>query len=155
MPISGSSALIESVNLFDGDYTLTPRAGRGLISFYAAETDINLEVDLYARPGTDSGGFRGGDGGYSRVRFAMPRGVEFMIASFNEAGFIVMYRQSRVMLVVATGGDAGTSGNGGFRWWSKCSRRKWIWKKCWNRSTISSSGYIRSKCIFWIKLGSC
>ena len=114
MPISGSSALIESVNLFDGDYTLTPRAGRGLISFYAAETDINLELDLYARPGRDSGGFLGGDGGYSRVRFAMPRGVEFMIASFNEAGFIVMYRQSRVMLVVATGGDAGTSGNGGF-----------------------------------------
>jgi hypothetical protein len=113
IPISGSSALIESVNLFNGDYTLTPRAGLGLISFYAAETDINLEVDLYARPGTDSGGFRGGDGGYSRVRFAMPRAVEFMIASFNEAGFIVMYRQSRVMLVVATGGDAGTSGNGG------------------------------------------
>ena len=114
IPISGSSALIESVNLFDGDYTLTPRAGQGLISFYAAETDINLEVDLYARPGADSGGFLGGDGGYSRVRFAMPRGVEFIIASFNEDGFIVMYRQSRVMLVVATGGDAGTSGNGGF-----------------------------------------
>jgi hypothetical protein len=113
MPISGSSALIESVNLFNGEYTLTPRAGRGLISFYAAETDINLEVDLYASPGRDSGGFLGGDGGYSRVRFAMPRGVEFMIASFNEAGFIVMYRQSRVMLVVATGGGAGTSGNGG------------------------------------------
>ena len=114
IPISGSSALIESVNLFDGDYTLTPRAGRGLISFYAAETDINLEVDLYARPGIDRGGFLGGDGGYSRVRFAMPRGVEFIIASFNENGFIVMYRQSRVMLVVATGGNAGTSGNGGF-----------------------------------------
>jgi hypothetical protein len=114
IPISGSRALIESVNLFNGDYTLTPRAGLGVISFYAAETNINLEVDLYARPGTDRGGFRGGDGGYSRVRFAMPRGVEFVIASFNEDGFIVMYRQSRVMLVVATGGNAGTSGNGGF-----------------------------------------
>ena len=112
-PLSGSIASIESVNLFNGDYTLTPRAGGSLISFYAAETDINLELDLYARPGIDRGGFRGGDGGYSRVRFAMPRGVEFMIASFNEAGFIVMYRQSRVMLIVATGGDAGTSGNGG------------------------------------------
>ena len=114
MPVSGSSALIESVNLFDGDYTLTPRAGLGLISFYAAETNINLEVDLYASPGRDSGGFLGGEGGFSRVRFTLPQNVEFMIASFNEAGFIVMYRQSRVMLVVATGGDAGTLGNGGF-----------------------------------------
>ena len=113
IPISGSSALIESVNLFNGDYTLTPRAGRSLISFYAAETDINLEADLYARPGTNIKSKLGGDGGYSRVRFAMPRGVEFIIASFNETGFIVMYRQSRVMLVVATGGNAGKEGNGG------------------------------------------
>jgi hypothetical protein len=113
IPLSGSVATINSINLFNGEFQLNRNPSAGLISFYAPETDINLELDLYARPGFDSGGFRGGEGGYSKVRFTMPRNVEFMIASFNEAGFIVMYRQSRVMLVVATGGRAGTGGNGG------------------------------------------
>jgi hypothetical protein len=113
IPPSGSTATINSINLFNGEFQLNRNPSAGLISFYAPETDINLELDLYARPGFDSGGFRGGDGGYSKVRFTMPRNVEFMIASFNEAGFIVMYRQASVMLVVATGGRAGTGGNGG------------------------------------------
>jgi hypothetical protein len=113
IPTSGSVATINSINLFDGEFTLNRVPNAGLISFYAPETDINLELDLYARPGDNEGSFLGGEGGYSKVRFTMPRNVEFILGSFNEAGFIVMYRQASVLLVVARGGRAGTGGNGG------------------------------------------
>jgi hypothetical protein len=113
IPTSGGTATINSINLSNGDYTLNRISSAGLISFYSPETDINLELDLYARSGNNQGSFLGGEGGYSKVRFTMPRNVEFIIASFNEAGFIVIYRQASVLLVVATGGDAGTGGNGG------------------------------------------
>lgn len=107
----GSSAIITNVNLFDGDFSL-PRGG-GLVGFYAPERDINVEMDIFAAAGRDNGGFRGGEGGFSRVRFRLPQNVEFLIAGFNfgETGFI--YRRSTLMLIVGAGGLAGPGGNGG------------------------------------------
>ena len=107
----GSSAIITPVNLFDGEFSL-PRGGT-LVSFYAPEKDIDLEMDIFAAAGGNNGSFRGGEGGFSRVRFRLPQNVEFLIAGFNfgETGYI--YRRSSLMLIVGAGGWAGPSGNGG------------------------------------------
>jgi hypothetical protein len=107
----GSSAIITSVNLFDGEFFL-PKRGT-LVTFYAPEKDIDIEMDIFAAAGGNNGSFRGGEGGFSRVRFKMPQNVEFTIAGFNlgETGYI--YLQSRLMLIVGAGGFAGPGGNGG------------------------------------------
>jgi hypothetical protein len=106
-------AEIVSANLFSNEYILTPQTNIGLISFYAPEIDIDVEMDLYARSGRDQGSFVGGRGGFSRVRFTLRKNTEYVIGGFNSNGSIVMYRQSTVLLVCGNGGDAGTGGNGG------------------------------------------
>jgi hypothetical protein len=108
---SGSTASITNVNLFDGEFTF-PRGGN-LVGFYAPEKDIDVEMDIFAAAGRDNGGFRGGEGGFSRVRFKMPQNVEFLVAGFNaqDTGFV--YRRSSLMLVIGSGGYAGPGGNGG------------------------------------------
>jgi hypothetical protein len=110
---SGSSASIINVNLFNGEFTLLPANTAVLSGFYAPERDINVEMDIFAAAGRDNGGFRGGEGGFSRVRFTLPQNVEFLIAGFNfgETGYI--YRRSSLMLIVGAGGWAGPGGNGG------------------------------------------
>ena len=113
IPTSGTTAEIVSANLFNGEYTLTQQTNKGLISFYAPEIDIDVEMDLYARSGRNQGSFVGGRGGFSRVRFTLRRNTEYVIAGLNETGSIIMYRQSRVLLTCGSGGDAGTGENGG------------------------------------------
>jgi hypothetical protein len=113
IPTSGTTAEIVSTNLFNNEYTLTQQTNKGLISFYAPEIDIDVEMDLYARSGRNQGSFVGGRGGFSRVRFALRRNTEYVISGLNENGSIIMYRQSRVLLSCGNGGDAGTGGNGG------------------------------------------
>jgi hypothetical protein len=113
IPTSGSTSILSSANLFNGEYTLNQQTNQGLISFYAPEIDIDVEMDLYAKSGLNQGSYVGGRGGFSRVRFTLRRNVEYVIGGFNENGVIVMYRQSKVLLVCGTGGDAGTIGNGG------------------------------------------
>jgi hypothetical protein len=113
IPSSGSTAELLSVNLFNGEYTLNQQTDKGLISFYAPELDFTVEMDLYAKSGRNQGSYVGGRGGFSRVRFTLQRNTEYVIGGFNENGFIVIYRQSRVLAVCGTGGDAGTTSNGG------------------------------------------
>jgi hypothetical protein len=113
IPSSGSTAQLVSTNLFNGEYILTRQTNQGLISFYAPEIDIDIEMDLFAKSGLNLGNYMGGRGGFSRVRFTLRKNVEYVIGSFNENGVIVIYRQSKVLLVCGTGGDAGTGGNGG------------------------------------------
>ena len=107
------SSASTTVNLFDGEFTLLPANTAILTGFYAPERDINVEMDIFAAAGRDNGGFRGGEGGFSRVRFTLPQNVEFLIAGFNfgETGYI--YRRSSLMLIVGAGGWAGPGGNGG------------------------------------------
>jgi hypothetical protein len=113
LPSSESTAQLASTNLFNGEYTLTQQRNQGLISFYAPEIDIDIEMDLFAKSGLNQGSYMGGRGGFSRVRFTLRRNVEYVIGNFNENGVIVIYRQSKVLLACGTGGDAGTIGNGG------------------------------------------
>ena len=108
-----STATLESINLFDGDYTLLPSSASTLMTFYAPEKDIDVEMDIFAAAGGDNGSFRGGEGGFSRVRFRIPQNVEYTIAGFNFGEGANIYLRSRLMLIVGAGGWAGPGGNGG------------------------------------------
>jgi hypothetical protein len=108
-----STATLETINLFDSDYTLLPSSASTLMTFYAPEKDIDIEMDIFAAAGRNNGSFRGGEGGFSRVRFRMPQNVEYTIAGFNFGENPYIYRQSRMFIVVGAGGAAGPGGNGG------------------------------------------
>jgi uncharacterized membrane protein YgcG len=85
-----------------------------LISMYARERDINVEMDIFGGKGSDSGSNSGGQGGYSRIRFLMRRNEEYIIAGMNVSDnnpFI--YRKGTLISVVGKGGDASTGGRGG------------------------------------------
>lgn len=108
---SSSVLSFNEVNLFNGEYAFSNI--NDLITFYASERDVNVEMDFYAAAGTSYGEIPGGEGGFSRVRFTMPRNVEFLITSFNFFETAYIYRQSSLMMVVGQGGNAGPSGAGG------------------------------------------
>lgn len=113
-----STASLTTVNLQNGEYTINqPPSSTNInqIVFYAPDRDIAVEMDLYGGKGSDVGSYRGGEGGFSRVRFTMSRNTEYVIAGLTasiNAPFV--YRKGQLIACVGRGGSAGTSGNGGF-----------------------------------------
>jgi hypothetical protein len=85
-----------------------------LISLYASQIDVNIEMDIYGGVGSNYGSYIGGKGGYSRVRFTMNKNVEYTIAGLdavNNCPFV--YRKGSLIAVCGKGGDAASGGNGG------------------------------------------
>lgn len=115
-PDGGSgNATLDSVNLFNTNLVLQGRDAT-LIRFYAAETDLDVFIDIYGTKGVDNGSFRGGEGGVSTIRLTMRRNEEFLIPSISSnlgQGTVFLYRKSRLIACVGAGGAAGSSGNGG------------------------------------------
>jgi len=113
-PGANFSSSLSSVNLFDfgQDGTTVPLGGQ-IITFYAAERDVYVEMDIHASSGANYGSYSGGKGGYSRVRFTMKQNEEYAIAGYNFGNTAFIYRKSQLMLVVGSGGNAGPNGNGG------------------------------------------
>ena len=111
------SAQLQSVNLFDTNWTLSNGSYEGFLTrFYAAETDLDVFIELYASSGNSNGGFSGGEGGTSIIRTTLKRNVEYLITSLPRAtgvGAIFLYRKSRLIAVCGGGGSAGNGGNGG------------------------------------------
>lgn len=115
---STSTASLTTVNLLNGEYTISrPVASANInqIVFYSPDRDINVEMDLYGGKGTNSGSNSGGEGGFSRIRFTMSRNVEYVITGLNEdINTPFVYRKGQLIACVGKGGNAGTSGRGGF-----------------------------------------
>jgi len=117
-----NSAGLLGINLFNGEYEFSPIkntsvAGQviDLFSFYAPDRDIPVEIDLYGGKGYDRGSFVGGEGGFSRIRFTMTRNTEYVISGLSTSvNTPFLYRKGQLIACVGRGGDAGTSGNGGF-----------------------------------------
>lgn len=117
-----NSATLSSINLFNGDYELvatSSSAQANLVteyySLYAPDRDINVEMDLYGGKGTDVGSFLGGEGGFSRVRFTLIRNTEYVIFGLSTiVNTPFVYRKGQLIATVGGGGNAGTSGKGGF-----------------------------------------
>ena len=115
---TSSTAELSSHDLLNqGELTILSQyntSGTSLISLYAPESDINLEMDIYGGAGQNSGSYTGGQGGYSRIRFTMKKNEEYTIAGLdivNKCPFI--YRKGSLIAVVGRGGDAASGGNGG------------------------------------------
>ena len=115
---TSSTAELSSHDLLNsGELTILSQyntSGTSLISLYAPELDINVEMDIYGGAGANSGSYTGGQGGYSRIRFTMKKNEEYTFAGLdivNKCPFI--YRKGSLIAVVGRGGDAAPGGNGG------------------------------------------
>ena len=98
------------------------------ICFYAAEKDIEIEIDMYGGKGIGfdeeggtnyNAGFQwtsggdGGEGGYSRINFTMKRNEEYILRGIKSNSALFLYRKASLMAVVGQGGDGGHYGDGG------------------------------------------
>jgi hypothetical protein len=114
---SGSStATLTTQNLYSqGSYTITgsTSASPPLYSLYASDRDLDVFIDLYGGAGTNFGSQLGGQGGVSTIRLTLKQNVEYVIAGFSVNGAIFIYRQSTLIAVVGSGGNAGSGGAGG------------------------------------------
>jgi len=114
---SGSStATLTTRNLYSqGSYTITgsTSASPPLYSLYASDRDLDVFIDLYGGAGTNFGSQLGGQGGVSTIRLTLKQNVEYAIAGFSVNGAIFIYRQSTLIAVVGSGGNAGSGGAGG------------------------------------------
>jgi hypothetical protein len=104
------------INLFNGQYEFSVGQTNDILySIYAPDRDIAVEMDLYGGKGSDVGSYRGGEGGFSRIRFTMSRNTEYVIAGLTPLiNTPFVYRKGQLIACVGRGGNAGTSGNGGF-----------------------------------------
>ena len=118
-----NDATISQQNLSSSDVTLQDQdvgdteSGRVTTAYvlYSPDKDIDVEMDLYGGKGDDNGGFVGGEGGFSRIRFTMEQNVEYVITGLSPlVNSPFLYRKGALIANVGGGGDAGTSGKGGF-----------------------------------------
>ena len=109
----------DSINFFNTDQHVldaTNPAITGIVRFYAPERDVRVIMHLYAARGSDNGGYSGGEGGYSKIRFTVRKGEEYVLNNIpqaNSSGSIFLYYKQSILAVSAAGGSAGNSGNGG------------------------------------------
>jgi len=112
---ANESGTFTSHNLDSGSLTIRYSTHPGnAVCFYAAEKDLNVEIDMYAGPGDDNGPYKGGKGGTSRIQFTMKKEEEYIVTGlFSSINAPFLYRQSSLIAVVGSGGDAGHRNGGG------------------------------------------
>ena len=124
------TAILSENNLSDGGLSLSFDTHPGnAICLYAAEQDIDVEVDMYGGKGIgfdDPGGtnavensrwpsgFEGGEGGYSKIRFTMKKDDEYILTGlFSGVNASFLYRKGTLIAAVGEGGWGGHYGRGG------------------------------------------
>lgn len=112
------NSVLSEWDLSNGSYTVTPDFISGsnrILSLYAPEKDILVNMDIFATKGNDNGGYLGGQGGRTSIRFTMRRNEEYIIAEMTNTGGggVFIYRKASLIACVGGGGNAGASGNGG------------------------------------------
>lgn len=113
--LSSTNSQLLQTNLFDGEYIISQQSNQGLVSFYSPETDIDVEMDLYGGKGNDNETYLGGEGGFSRIRFAMIKNTEYVIVGLNSTiNTPFIYRKGTLIATVGAGGNAGIYAKGGF-----------------------------------------
>jgi hypothetical protein len=83
------------------------------ITFYAPENNLDLQIEIRASKGSDSGSFIGGQGGVSIIRTTLIKNDEYTVLGISNNSGLFIYRGANLISVVGKGGDAGTAGNGG------------------------------------------
>jgi len=113
-PGSSIAELVE-FDITSLDYTIdTDTVDSDTICLYAKERDITVEAELYGAKGSDyPNGNTGGEGGYSKIRFTMRRGEEYILKGIKTKTALYLYRKAQLIACVGQGGSAGLTGNGG------------------------------------------
>ena len=112
-----SNATLSSIDLdVNGTLNLDATNTLGLTSLYAAERDIDVNMEIYGAKGLDTTGYFGGEGGKSTVSFTMKKNEEYVITRIPQSGSnggVFVYYKSKLIAACGSGGNAGTLGNGG------------------------------------------
>ena len=106
---NSSSASVSQKNIFNNPVTIT---ASNLLSFYAPERDINIEMELHGASGSSYGSNSGGRGGYAKIRFTMRQNEEYVFSGLA-VNSVFLYRKSRLIASVGRGGNGGRGGRGG------------------------------------------
>ena len=111
------TAILSENNLSDGGLSLSFDTHPGnAICLYAAEQDIDVEVDMFGGKGAGDGTSNpGGEGGYSKIRFTMKKDEEYVLTGlFDAVNAPFLYRKATLIAVVGGGGASGNDISGGF-----------------------------------------
>ena len=105
------------VNLDTNDVFLLTDDTFGLtyntITFYAAEKNIDADLEIRTSKGLDVGSYSGGQGGFSRIRITLEKNIEHTVLGISNNSGLFIYRKSSLIAVSGKGGNAGSVGNGG------------------------------------------
>ncbi len=111
------TAILSENNLSDGGLSLSYDTHPGnAICLYAAEKDIDVEVDMYGGigVGVESTGIPGGEGGYSKITFTMKKDEEYVLTGlFDAINAPFLYRKATLIAVVGGGGGSARTNFGG------------------------------------------
>ena len=111
------TAILSENNLSDGGLSLSYDSHPGnAICLYAAEKDIDVEVDMYGGigVGVESTGIPGGEGGYSKITFTMKKDEEYVLTGlFDAINAPFLYRKATLIAVVGGGGGSARTNFGG------------------------------------------
>ena len=83
------------------------------ITFYAAEKNIDADLEIRTSKGLDVGSYSGGQGGFSRIRITLEKNIEHTVLGISNNSGLFIYRKSSLIAVSGKGGNAGSIGNGG------------------------------------------
>jgi hypothetical protein len=111
---NSSTCSLGEFDLNDVEYTITSDSfDSDTICLYAKEKDLYIEMEMFGAKGASLGGYSGGEGGYSKIRFKMNKNEEYIIRGIKSNSSIFLYRKAQLIACVGQGGSAGRGGNGG------------------------------------------
>ena len=117
--LNSITATLREFDLTNLDYTITSRVfDSDTICLYAKDRDITVEFEMYGARGEDSDYTSptkelGGEGGYSKIRFTMKRGEEYIVKGIKSKTALYLYRKAQLIACVGQGGKGGRYGAGG------------------------------------------
>jgi hypothetical protein len=116
---NSTTATLREFDLTDLDYTITSSVfDSDTICFYAKDRDITVEFEMFGARGEDSDYTNptrepGGEGGYSKIRFTMKKGEEYILKGIKSKTALYLYRKAQLIACVGQGGKGGHYGAGG------------------------------------------
>jgi hypothetical protein len=126
---SANTGQIDLKQQSGNSYTFFSGGGTGwqTTCIYAPERDIDVYIELAGAKGRNQGGKRGGDGGYTKIRYQLQRNTEYILKvghsyGYNVAptggvssggGMTIFYRGAHVVAAAGGGGGSASKGKGG------------------------------------------
>ena len=116
---NSTTATLREFDLTSLDYTITSSVfDSDTICLYAKDRDIAVEFEMYGAKGDDSDYTNptrepGGEGGYSKIRFTMKKGEEYILKGIKTKTALYLYRKAQLIACVGQGGKGGHYGAGG------------------------------------------